>query len=95
LKFIIKPLGVFFLTPPEKCCPICYWDGVIQIMTSKTFFLKHNRIMGLSAAVFIYQIFFGDYFLNIKLFCRLFFFNFKKTTKLFKLLASLAFLLYA
>ncbi|UCG02000.1 MAG: hypothetical protein JSW11_20675 [Candidatus Heimdallarchaeota archaeon] len=66
LKLIKKPSGVFFLKPPDERCPLCYWDGVIEIMTSKTYFLKHILgIIGLSTAVFICQIYFGNYFLNI------------------------------
>lgn len=66
LNLITKPSGVFFLNPPEGSCPICYWDCIIQIMSGKIFLLKHIfGILGLSTAVFIYQINFGDYFLNI------------------------------
>lgn len=66
LNLIQKPSGIFFLNPPEGKCPICYWDCIIQIMTSKTFYLKHIiGIISLTTAVFIYQIYFGDYFLNI------------------------------
>ncbi len=67
---IDKPIDVFFLgiksIKVEEYCPVCYLDGIYQTITSREFVLKHIfGIIGLSRIVLIYQIFFGDYFLDL------------------------------
>jgi hypothetical protein len=64
-----KPSGAFFLNLRDieeaDYCPICYWEAIIQRVTSRELLLRHLfSILGLLVIVFVYQMFFGDYFLN-------------------------------
>ncbi len=64
-----KPSGVVFLNLKDielaDYCPVCYSEAIIQRVTSRELLLKYLfRVLGLLVIAFIYQMFFGDYFLN-------------------------------